>query len=268
MHHSPITVGTETPEQKRLKRIAKARAALAAAAAANPDRVDRFNARMANLTAARKRERERIDTLCLGVRPDPEPMPKKPLGMSKAEWKVEKARIQRERKRADEEARRYTGRAGTPETLRALLGTHTGSLDQLEANGTITKDQREHAAQIANVYRSIESDVGVTVASLEARVDNGSGSRNRVAESVHRVRMHAAYTDWRNALPAPKQMVLDMIVGDAIGYTVAAKRYQVGNLRAKRALLDALERWPDYVQRAFREISAEEAKDGRRWRAA
>ncbi|HEX2594791.1 MAG TPA: hypothetical protein VHL34_25025 [Rhizomicrobium sp.] len=258
----------ETPQERKQRRIAEARADLAARYAADPEGVQRFQSRMANLAAVRKRERERFERLVLGTPPEPEPMPKKPTGMSKAEWKVEKARIQKERKASAAEADRFEGKAGTPQTLAFASSTHTGSLEQLERNGTITKDQREWAAEIANVYRSIEAEVGIKVASLEARVDNDRAAGNRVAEGVKRVRLHAAYSEWRDALPPPKQMVLDMIVGDAIGYSVAAKRYRVGKLRAKRALIEALDRWPRYVQAAFRDISEDEARTGVRWWAA
>jgi hypothetical protein len=54
--------------------------------------------------------------------------------------------------------------------------------------------------------------------------------------------MHLAYGFWRDGLPAPKRMVLDMIVGDPIGYTVASRRYSVGNRKAKGRLIDALNR--------------------------
>jgi hypothetical protein len=177
-------------------------------------------------------------------------MPKKPTGVSKSEWRIEKARILRERRKALAEARRYLGRAGTAETLAQVEGTHTGSLAQLERNGTITKDQREWTVQIANVHRSIEADVGVKVASLEARVDESTRSP-AIAERIHRVRMHRAYAIWRDLLPTPKTLVLDMVVGDAIGYTVAARRHRVHNRRAKRVLMESINRWPLCVARAF-----------------
>jgi len=240
----------ETPLQRRLRQIAESRAALAARYEADPDAVQRFEARKANLDAVRRRERQRVDTLVLGNKLPPEPMPKKPAGMSKQEWRIERGRIQRERDAAKREADRFLGRAGTPETLAQVEGTHTGSLEQLERNGTLTKDQREWAAQISNVHRSIESDTTVKIASFEARVDQSVRSP-AIAERIHRVRMHRAYTFWRGMLPAPKAIVLDMIVGDAIGYTVAARRHRVHNRKALRLLVEAINRWPLSVAQAF-----------------
>lgn len=160
----------------------------------------------------------------------------------------EEAEQLRRRKQAAEEA--------TPETL-AHQRVHHDSLNQMEANGSITAEQREWATQIANVHRSIESDVRIALASLEARVDCGGIAGNRVAEGVQRVRMHRAYTLWRDSLLAPKQLVLDMIVGDAIGYTVAARIYRVSHHTARKRLLAALDAWPGFVDAAWREVDAE-----------
>lgn len=246
----------------RLARIAASRQALAERYAADPGSVDRLNGRMARIDAARKRERQRVDHLVLG-KPRPAPTElKRPAGMSKAEWKIERKRLLAEGSRLEpgiEEAmqlrERWSHKAvGTPETWEQD-GKHTDVLVQMEKNGTITKEQVEHAAQIANVHRSIEADVGVKVASLEARVDS-SRRGGAVAERIHRVRMHHAYTIWRRTLPLPREMTLDMIVGED-GYTVVAKRYRVHNRKAKRLLIAALDRWPLCVASAFSAIDQE-----------
>lgn len=143
-------------------------------------------------------------------------------------------------------------REGTPETHDHASRTHQGALAQLFMNGTITADQLEHSAQIANVHRSIASDVTVTVASLEARVDN-QGRGVMPAEGIMRVRMHRAYTIWRERIWAPKQMVIDMIVSE-VGYTVAARSYGVHNRKARRLLLQAIDLWPNCVEQAFGEV--------------
>ena len=100
--------------------------------------------------------------------------------------------------------------------------------------------------------------MALKVASFEARVDSSRQCGGLVVESVRRVRLHLAYGYWREDLPHPRQMVLDMIVGDPIGYTVAAKRYGVHNRKAKRFLLDAINAWPDCVGRAYRVYSEED----------
>lgn len=253
-------------QDHRAKRIAAARKALAEAYAQNPGEVERFHARMSRLSAAAKRERQRIDHLVLG-KPRPEPVLVRPEGMSRIEWKALRkelvargARLEPgiEEAFAQREAWSHK-REATPETL-AKLGLHHDALIQLQANGTIDKEQAEYAAEIANVYRSIEADVAVSIASLEARVDESRSHRHLVGESVRRVRMHRAYTIWRERLPEPRQMILDMIVGDPIGYTVAAKRYRVHNRKAKRRLIEALDLWPSCVDQAYREVGADDVQ--------
>ncbi|MEH3107135.1 MAG: hypothetical protein PGN09_07595 [Sphingomonas fennica] len=244
-------------EQTRAERIAAARRKLAEAYAADPAAVDRYHARQARLAAAGTRERRRVDELVLGRRTPPA-IPRKPAGMSKAEWKVTKARLRAAA--AAEDAVR--GRAATPETLRKLAA-HGDGLQQMLANGAIDREQHEWAVEIANVYRSIEADVALSVASLEARVDNGGGSRNLVGESVRRIRLHLAYRRWRDRLPQPKQLILDMIVGDAVGYTVAAKRWGVHHRKARRLLIGALDSWPACVGDAYRLWSVDEIEAAR-----
>ncbi|WP_010339903.1 hypothetical protein [Sphingobium yanoikuyae] len=236
----------------RAERIAKARADLAAAYAADPAGVERFNARMARLASARKREQQRIEHLVLGhPRPVERVMEGKRTGRRKPKMVDRPMRLEPGIEEAVQIREAWNHKAyGTPETWERSTSTHDGALIQLHRNGTIDKDQLEWAAQIANVYRSLEADVGIKVASLEARVDQSRGG-GRAAEGVLRVRMHLAYGYWRDMLPMPKQLVLDMIVGDAIGYSVAAARYRVHKRKAKRFLIDALNRWPLCVAHAF-----------------
>ena len=237
----------------RAERIAKARADLAAAYAADPAGVERFNARMARLATARKREQQRIEHLVLGhPRPVERVTEGKRTGRRKPKMVERPIRLEPGIEEAVQIREAWHHKAyGTPETWERSTRTHDGALIQLQRNGTIDTDQLEWAAQIANVYRSMEADVGVKVASLEARVDESRRHGGRAAESVYRVRMHLAYGYWRELLPAPKQLVLDMIVGDAIGYSVAAARYRVHKRKAKRFLIDALNRWPLCVAHAF-----------------
>lgn len=253
-----MTNDNRSPAQIRAERIAAARAALRAAYDADPEATQRFNARMANLTAAKKRERERFEMRCLGKKPEIVIGPR-PKGMSKAEWRIEKARRQKQALTSISLAAKWSHKQGTPETLEHASRTHQGALAQLHLNGTIDAEQLEWAAQIANVHRSIESDVAVVIASLEARVDQ-SRSTNLAGESIRRVRLHHAYTIWRDELPQPKGLVLDMLVGEPVGYTVAAKRYRVHNRTARQRLLHAIDRWPECVSLAYRIVTEQEVE--------
>ncbi|WP_397586665.1 hypothetical protein [Sphingobium fuliginis] len=243
----------DTPSAARAAMIAAARQALIDDAARCPEKVTALNARLARMDAARKRERQRIEHLVLGR---PRPMERVTEGKRKGRRKPKMidrpVRLEPGIEEAVQIREAWDHKAyGTPETWDRSTRTHDGSLVQLHRNGTIDKDQLEWAAQIANVYRSLEADVAVKVASLEARVDQSKRLGGQAAESVYRVRMHLAYGYWRDMLPMPKQMVLDMVVGDTIGYSVAAHRYRVHKRKAKRFLLDALNRWPMCVAHAF-----------------
>jgi hypothetical protein len=249
-----MTKTEKTAAEIRAERIAAARSALSAAYQADPEGTERFKARMAHLTAAKKRERERFETKCLGKLPDPPPVGPRPKGMSRAEWKIEKRNRQHQARTAQSLPAKWSHKQGTPETLEHASRTHQGALAQLHLNGTISAEQLEWAAQIDNVHRSIESDVAVAVASLEARVDQ-SHRHDLAIESIRRIRLHHAYTIWRDGLPSPKRLVLDMLVGEPIGYTVAARRYAIHNRRAKRLLIEAIDRWPDCVSMAYRIVT-------------
>jgi hypothetical protein len=242
------------------ERIARSRADLDAKYRANPEAVLNFEARKAKLVAAAKRERERFEILVMGGdRPAPTVKHQRVRG-KKRSIKVP-ATLDPEIERALAERERWSHKSkATPQTMAHAERTHQGALSQLHANGVISAEELEWTAQIANVHRSIAAGVDVAVASLEARVDQSTRPPS-VGERIHRVRMHAAYTLWRSTLPAPKAMILDMIVGDAVGYTVAARRYRVHNRKAKRVLLEAIQRWPLCVIQAFAGVDDETVRD-------
>jgi hypothetical protein len=243
----------------RAARLALARHKLREQHDRDPTAVPQHGSRDARLGKAlkrQKRENQRLDHLVLGhERPTSRAATKRgrkrkgqPIQLEPG---IEEAVAVRER---------WSHKQGTPETHEHASRTHQGALAQLHANGTIDNEQLEWAAEIANVHRSIESDVTIGNASLEARVDC-SGRGGTVQESIRRVRLHVAYGYWREQLPMPKRLVLDMIVGDAVGYTVAAARYRVHNRKAKRLLLEAIDRWPACVTRAYRSVSEEHLED-------
>lgn len=239
------------PISTKGRMIAAARADLAQRQKDAPGSVSAFEARMGRLAAARKLEQQRLDHLVFGK---PRPVERVTIaGKKKRRSKTSERPVRLEPGIEEAMQRReaYAGTAaGTPETREHARRTHSGALVQLHRNGTISDLQLEYAAQIASVYRSLEADVAVKVASLEARVDQ---SRRCMAgaEGIYRIRIHLAYGYWRETLPPPKRLVLDMVVGDTIGYSVAARIHRVHNRRAKRLLIEALDRWPRCVARAF-----------------
>ncbi|MGI4730916.1 MAG: hypothetical protein ACRYFW_04105 [Janthinobacterium lividum] len=132
--------------------------------------------------------------------------------------------------------------------------TRSGALARLFATRAIDAVQLAAAVEIASVAERIARDVTTKSASYEARVDRGH-HRDAAEEKLGQVTREIAYTEWRKAVRGPLDAVLDMIVGETVGYTVVAKRYRMSEPRAKRILIDALDLWPRVIGRVCREVS-------------
>lgn len=142
---------------------------------------------------------------------------------------------------------------GTPETHEHAR-RQEGALARLYRSGAIDSEQLHSATEIAAVADRIALAVTVKTASLETRVDIGARRHDSIHdEKLGQVRREMAYTRWRALLqdPAP---VLDMIVGDPVGFTIVAARYGMGNKRAKRLLIEALDLWPEILGDMFRAV--------------
>jgi hypothetical protein len=187
---------------------------------------------------------------------------------NRAKWaKRHPARAREQRQFRKEQATRQTSwekqpskRQMTPETYAgAERQKHNqGALARLHESGGINDDQLAWSAEIAAVAERIEADVAVRTASLEAAVDRTPGYDSSIWEGLKAVRAQLAYTRWRDMLPTPKRIVLDMIVGEPVGYSVAAARHHVHKRKARRMLIAALDRWPGCCEWARREIDGAE----------
>lgn len=195
------------------------------------------------------RERQRVEHLVLGM-PRPAPELKKPEGMDRLSWKLEKARLRRvgarlapgiEEAVALQEA--WRGIQGTPETLEREARSTEGVLARLCKKGTITANQLAAAEQIRECVASLIADVGYPTTSWEARVDGGRcGGSEGEGIAYRAVRWEMAYSRWRRTVTGPIAMLLEMIV-DGVGYSAAAPRYRMSAKRAKQCLTDALDTW-------------------------
>jgi hypothetical protein len=140
--------------------------------------------------------------------------------------------------------------AGTPETHEAheeaTRRRNRGALARLYQSGAIDCDQLNAAEEIAIVAERIGADVAVKTASLETRVDVTRCNDGSVFELIGQVRREMAYTEWRARLSHPAA-VLDMLVGEPVGFTVIAARYRMHHRKAKRLLIDALDLWPEIL---------------------
>lgn len=211
-----------------------------------------------------EREQQRFNHLAL-ARPRPAPAQLvKPQGLSRLEWKVEKQRL---REKGDSLApgieeqvqlrERWSHKAeGTPQTHEHFARRQEGALRRLYMSGAINAEQLASAVEISDVVERIHADVNVRAANLEPGVDRSRYGDDTFYEKLGHVRREVAYTRWRGRVNGPIAAVLDMIVGDAEGFTVVAKRYRMHNRKAKRILIDALDLWPQIVGGACKEIDA------------
>lgn len=145
---------------------------------------------------------------------------------------------------------------GTPETHDHAdrIRRNQGSLARLYETGSIDREQLAAAVEIAQVAERIGADVAVRTASLETRVDQTRAGDGSFHERLSQVRHEVAYTRWRSEARGPIAAVLDMLVGEPVGFTVIAKRYRMHNRKAKRLLIDALDLWPRILRQVCKEI--------------
>lgn len=198
-----------------------------------------------------ERERQRVAHLVLGA-PRPAPsLPERPKGLSKMEWRVEKARLRQagsvlapgieERVQLRE---RWSHKArGTPETHEhaAAEARREGALARLHATGAIDAHQLAAAEEIMAAYRAVTADVTVRTAKLEPR-GTGGGPLAASAERISAVILDRAYSAWRDAVHPHGAMLLSIIIDD-VGLTIAARRARMSNRRARAVLVAALDRW-------------------------
>lgn len=180
-----------------------------------------------------------------------------------AERHPEAARAERAfRKQRAESLKRWDHKHhGTPETHEHASRRNQGALSQLCKNGTIDHHQLAAAVQIAETAERIGADVAVRTASLETRVDSMGRREAEFFERLGQVRREVAYTRWRAEIgPGSLRPVMEMIAGDgsgeAIGFTIVARRHRMHNRRAKRLLIEALDLWIRLLGQVYKEVDA------------
>lgn len=145
---------------------------------------------------------------------------------------------------------------GTPETHEHHARRRDGALARLYLSGSIDAEQLASAVEIATVAERIGADVTVKTSSIETRVDQTRNGDGTFCEALGAVRREMAYSRWRREVRGPIAAVLDMIVGETVGYTVVAQRYGMHNRRAKQLLIDALDLWPRIFGAVSKEVDA------------
>lgn len=134
---------------------------------------------------------------------------------------------------------------GTPETHEHNARRQDGSLARLYISGGIDAEQLASAVEIATVAERISAAVEVRTSSADQRVDKSRNGDDTFYEKLGTVRREMAYSEWRRQVRGPIAAVLEMVVGETVGFTVVAQRYRMHNRRAKQLLIDALDLWPE-----------------------
>ena len=151
-------------------------------------------------------------------------------------------------------------RQGTVEThaqLNALtVERRTPPLDLMHQRGQLTDDQYRAYVEIEGVSTSIKRGVEIGCCSIEARVDNGGGNRDMLVESIGRIRLEAAFTEWRDTLPTPRQMILD-VIATGCPMNATARRYNKSLPTIRKRVLAALDSWAKYRSDKRRSITEE-----------
>ena len=91
--------------------------------------------------------------------------------------------------------------------------------------------------------------------SLYSRVDRSAHGDGSFFEALGAVRREVAYGRWRGQLGGCAAPVLAMIVED-VGVKAVSRQFRIGERRAKKLLSDALDRWPECIGGAVREVDA------------
>lgn len=126
------------------------------------------------------------------------------------------------------------------------------SLAILHEHGRINAEQYIAALDIARIAQLLQRSVEVRCASLEARVDNQGSDRSVLIENLTMAKLEVVYSKWRNLLPMPRRMVIDMVTNDR-SLKATARVYGMGYPRALSRLRDALDLWCELRERVWRE---------------
>ena len=132
------------------------------------------------------------------------------------------------------------------------------ALASMHERGAISQAQYDAAGQIARVAESIERAVSLRGSRLEPRVDCGGSARDMLTERLSQVRLEMTYNRWRDRLPMPRRMVIDMVIGDR-DLVGTARVHNVPWRQARGRLIAALDLWLELRDAVWREIDGDDA---------
>lgn len=156
-------------------------------------------------------------------------------------------------------------REATAETAARAERHQDGALARLFRSGAIDKHQLAAAEQIALAAERLGAEVAIKTASLETRVDVTRHGDGTFFENLALVRREMAYKRWLKEIEGPAGAVLEMIVGEPVGFTIVARRYRIHNRKAKRILIAALTLWPKILGDVCKKVDERDLAFARAW---
>lgn len=133
----------------------------------------------------------------------------------------------------------------------------TSPIQDMLGRGDFDEDMVRSAEEIEAIICMIRGDVGMRAAFLGMRVDQSRSPINPALENFAMVRAEKAYTTWRDGLPMPRQMFIDMITLPQSLFRTA-RSYGMGWPKARRLLVVVLKRWPDVKDRVWGALDDED----------
>lgn len=149
------------------------------------------------------------------------------------------------------EDQRVTGDDGG--TVRTKVNKRQSSIARMHAKGSITAEQYQAALDIARVAEMIGGDVGFRGASIEERV-SGSGRADLATDrNLRIIRLERLYTEWRERLPMPRRLYIDLVLSDQ-GAAELARSYRHDWPTARKRLIRSLDVWVGLKDRIWNTI--------------
>lgn len=146
----------------------------------------------------------------------------------------------------------------TATCARTKRNRQQSALALMHERGSISPAQYEAAGQIARIAENIERAVSLRGSRMEPRVDCGGSARDMLVERLSHVRLEMTYSRWRDRLPMPRRMVIDMVISDR-DLVGTARVHNVPWRQARCRLIAALDLWLELRDMVWREIDGDDA---------
>lgn len=173
-------------------------------------------------------------------------------------WEAERTREAGKQIHDDLQAR-WSHKQGAPETLDRIEAIprrqRQTPLLRMYKSGKVSVEELAAAEQICDVIEMIQRAVAPKTARLEARVDCEGAAKDVLVEGLRRIRLEHAYSIWRDKIPEPKHLILEMIQTN-LPYTQQARKFGINWRTARKRLISSLQLWIAVLEDVHKNVSA------------